>query len=163
MKATKGLLWMAAIALLGITFSLSACADNGEKSEEEKMDHLLDREDDVMVIHDEVMPLNNDLRVKANELMAYFEEHAEELDEEAQVEIRSLVERLENAREGMMTWMSDWSDTDRDALEYEEALEYFDREEERISEVADAMRESLKDAEEFLKKHTGNGDDENDS
>ncbi|TVR87590.1 MAG: hypothetical protein EA411_06895 [Saprospirales bacterium] len=160
MKATNGLLWMAVLALFGVTLTMGACAENGEKTEEEKQDHLLDREDDVMVIHDEVMPLNNDLRIKANDLMAYFEENVEDIDEETQHEIRTLIERLENAREGMMTWMSDWADTDRDAMDYEEALEYYDREEERISEVADAMRESLKDAEEFLKKHQDNGDDD---
>ena len=159
MKTAKGLLWIAALMFVGFSLSLSACADNREKSEEEKSDHLLDLQDDVMAIHDEVMPLNNDLRVKANELMAYTEKKGEELDEAKQREVRTLVERLENAREGMMTWMNDWSETDRDGMEYEDAVKYFEREKERITEVAEKMRSSREDAKKFLEKHKERKDD----
>ena len=136
---------------LAISLSLSACGGTEEKSEEELRDMLLDMEDMVQEIHDDVMPITNDLRRKSQELMAYLEAHADHLDQEAQNEVRSLIMRLENAHQGMFDWMGEWADADKADMEFDEAKKFFEKEKERISQVADDMRSSLADAEDFLK------------
>lgn len=136
--------------LLAMAMGLSACGGTEEKSEEELRDMLLDMEDMVQEIHDDVMPITNDLRRKSQELMAFLETHAEDLDEEAQQEVRSLIERLESAHQSMFDWMGEWADADKESMEFEEAKEFFNKEKERISQVADDMRSSLADAEEYL-------------
>lgn len=136
-----------------MVFSLSfvACG-NGEteKSDEEKKDILLDMEDEVMQVHDEVMPLTNELRGAANQLRAYLQERGEEIDDATRDEINDLIERLEEADGNMFDWMGEWTDTDRDNFDFEEAEEYYRDQKEEVDEIAEDMRASLDEAKMYL-------------
>jgi len=146
---------------LAFSMSFMACGGEQEKSEEEIKDMLLDLEDGVMEVHDEVMPLINDLRKKANKLSAYLEEKGDELDEATRAEARQLIDRLESADESMFDWMDEWADYNRDELDTEAAKEYYANEQEKINRVADEMRSSLEDAEAYINEH-GIGHDQRD-
>ena len=151
MKQLK-LFLISVVLLMSMALVFSACGGSEGKSEEEKMDYLLDLQDDVVRVHDDVMPLTSNINRARQTLMSYFEENQGEIEEKKEKEIQSLIERLNDAHDGMFDWMGDWADTDQAAMEYDEAIEYYDIEMERIKQVAEDMRSSVSDAEELLEE-----------
>ena len=151
MKQLKFFL-MPVVLLMSMALVFSACGGSEGKSEEEKMDHLLDLQDDVVRVHDDVMPLTSNINRARQQIMDYYQEHHEGMDEELENRMGVILQRLNDAHDGMFDWMGDWADTDQAAMEYDEAIEYYDREMERIKQVAEDMRSSVSDAEELLEE-----------
>ena len=143
---------MPVVLLMSMALVFSACGGSEVKSEEEKMDHLLDLQDDVVRVHDDVMPLTSNINRARQQIMDYYQEHHEGMDEELENRMGVLLQRLNDAHDGMFDWMGDWADTDQAAMEYDEAIEYYNREMERIKQVAEDMRSSVSDAEELLEE-----------
>ena len=116
----------------------------------ELRDMLLDLEDGVMEVHNEVMPLITDLRGMVNKLNDHLKERGGEIDVAAREEIQDLVNKLERADEAFFEWRGEWADIDRDKLSPEAAKEYFNKELDRINQVGDSIRRSLKNAKSYI-------------
>ncbi len=134
----------------------SACGSEGI-SEAEKKDFLLDLQDDVIRVHDDVirvhddvMPLTSNINRARQKIMDYYQENHEGMDEELENRLGVILQRLNDAHDGMFDWMGDWADSDQAAMEYDEAVKYYEVEMQRIEQVASDMRSSLSDAEELL-------------
>ncbi|TVQ49589.1 MAG: hypothetical protein EA362_04190 [Saprospirales bacterium] len=130
----------------------SACGGSEGKSDEEKMDHLLDLQDDVIRVHDDVMPLTANINRARQKIMDYYQEHHEGMDEELENRMGVILQRLNDAHDDMFDWMGDWADSDQSAMEYDEAIKYYDIEMKRIKQVAEDMRSSVNDAEELIEE-----------
>ena len=104
-------------------------------------------EQEVIAIHDEVMPklgeLNKDRR-NLQDLLKSTE------DESVKTEILSAITALEKADDGMMEWMSDWKVPSDPELQ----KAYLDKEMIRIKKVKTDMLESMKNAKLLKDKYT---------
>ena len=141
--------FISAILLFGMAFSLASCGGEG-KSEGDKMDHLLDLQDDVIQVHDDVMPLTSNINRARQKLMDSYQEHHEGMEENLENRMGVILQRLNDAHDGMFEWMGDWADSDQEAMEYDEAIQYYKSEMERIEKVSEDMKSSLRDAEDLL-------------
>ena len=120
----------------------------GEKKEDAQK-ALLDK---VMEVHDEVMPLMNDIMKYKKELNAKIDEltNSAKEDKEAKIaELQKAVEDLENSHEGMMSWMRQFNSNFEGKVE-EEVMSYLNDQMTRIESVSKETDAALKKAEELL-------------
>ena len=103
-------------------------------------------QDEVMAIHDEVMPKMGAINKLSRELKTYLEEHPD-LAEEKKAQIAQKIEALGEADEAMMSWMSDYGDLTRqfEAMEPVAIMEALQKEKGNISKVRDAMLSSIEE------------------
>jgi proline dehydrogenase len=130
-----------------IAFSLAAC---GQKSREHHPKEVGDAiesggnqalYDEVMKVHDEVMPRMDEIYRKKESLknrIANMPQMAE-ADKRA---IEDSITRLDQASEGMMVWMREF-DPIPDSLGEEKAREYLENEMEKIKKVREEITEVL--------------------
>jgi predicted nucleic acid-binding Zn-ribbon protein len=148
MKSLKVLL-IPIILLAAISLIFSSCGD-GTKSAEAKEDHLLDLQDDVIRVHDDVMPLTANINRARQKIMDYYQIHHEGMDSELENRLGVVLQRLNDAYDDMFDWMGDWADSDQESMDYDKAVKYYEVEMKRIKQVAEDMKSSVKDAEELL-------------
>lgn len=121
-------------------------------SEEEQLEKK--RWDEVMVIHDDVMPKMGDIAKAQKKLRALSVEPVDS------VILQQLAE-LETAEEAMWAWMHELKPApEREAMAHSDYLKYLDEEEEKISEVRDMMLTSISNAESLIAKHTPKTEEE---
>ncbi len=100
--------------------------------------------DEVMVIHDEVMPKMSDIHRAKKKLRKLKNEENEEL-------ITLQVQALDEADEAMMSWMHDFDKPDLGTLEQD--LQYLSAEKEKISKVSDLMLNTIAEAQSLIKTY----------
>ena len=100
-------------------------------------------EAEVMAIHDEVMPKMGDIHMAKKGLRKVL---AATKDSTVQSEIIAMINDLESADEGMMTWMADW----KVPAQEPEKTEYLKKEMEKITKVKNDMLSSLEKAHTYL-------------
>ncbi len=139
-----------------LTLGLFAIACGGgrqtqEAAEPTSEDPTQQLGDEVMAIHDEVMPKMGKINQLSRELRAYLEENAN-LAEKKKETIRQTVKALEEADEGMMGWMAEYGDLmrARKEMETDRLLEALKKEKVKISEVRDQMLSSIEAGEKLL-------------
>ena len=103
-------------------------------------------EEEVIAIHDEVMPKMGDMHLARKALRKVLEKTE---DEVVKKEILSMIKDLENADEGMMTWMHEWKVPKNEP----EKTTYLNKEKEKITKVKVDMLTSLENAHNFLSKN----------
>lgn len=134
--------------LFCVLVCLSACKDKSHES-----DHDHDRAeaggnqalyDEVMNIHDEVMPKMNDIHRKKTELKEKLANNpgvsAEEKDK-----ANAMIAKLDSAGESMMAWMREFRPLP-DSLGEDKAREYLEKELERVKRVRENILEALDEA-----------------
>ena len=141
------------IAILTV-FSCSSSTQESDQSQEltAEQKQLSDLEDQVIAIHDEVMPamgtlisLKEQLETKNSEL-----ETSGDLNAKDQVIVNSLViDNLDQAHESMMDWMRNYEPVDLDQ-DYQQNLIYLQEELEKISAVKELSDNAIAAAEETL-------------
>ena len=97
--------------------------------------------DEVMNIHDEVMPKMNDLYKAKAALTKQLNENPDLSDDEKQ-EIRDKIARIDSASEGMMVWMRQF-DPLPDSLGEEKAKAYLEGELIKVKQVREDILEVL--------------------
>jgi regulator of replication initiation timing len=120
-----------------------ACTDQ----KKEAQDRLFD---EVMAIHDSIMPAMRDITNLQKEVKARLDE----LDSTAQIEENRLQmerQRLDSAHNAMMEWMRAF-EKDFEGKTHEEVMEYLENQKERIQGVEQMMEESISQTQEFLKE-----------
>jgi hypothetical protein len=102
--------------------------------------------DEVMKVHDEVMPKMNDI-YKLKEQLKDKIANTPDMVEEKKKEIESIITQLDSASEGMMVWMRKFNPLP-DSTGEEQAKEYLEGEMEKIKKVKEDVRKALEEAEE---------------
>jgi len=115
---------------------LVACGD--------KPNEIKDLKDEVMAVHDEVMPKMGDLRKASKSLLM----KAETMDSSAASELRVMAEDIEAANEFMMEWMRQY-EPDMEGTE-EELLKYYTDQQKGIQEVKERMLNALEKGQKAL-------------
>ena len=100
--------------------------------------------DEVMKVHDEVMPKMNDIYKLKGQLKERID-NTPGLADDKKKEIESIIVRLDSASEGMMVWMRKFNPLP-DSLGEEQAKEYLEGEMEKIKKVREDVRKALEDA-----------------
>ena len=95
--------------------------------------------EEVMLIHDEIMPEVSTIR-RLKKKVAKVDDSRNTKPE--------LIKQLEDANEGMMDWMSKF-DLDKKASEQQQ-LDYLSLEKKRVAKVSDDMVKAMKRANEYL-------------
>ena len=129
---------------------VSACK---QKSDDENHDHHnhIDTEaggnqalyDEVMGIHDEVMPKMNDIHRKKTELKEKLANNPD-LSQQERDKANAMIATLDSAGESMMVWMREFRPVPDSAGE-EKAREYLENELIRVKKVRENMLKALEE------------------
>jgi len=103
-------------------------------------------EQEVIAVHDEVMPKLGELNKDRKNLQAILKSTT---DETVKAELLAAITSLEKADDGMMDWMSDW----KVPSEPTEQKPYLEKEMIRINKVKTDMLESMRTAKLLIEKH----------
>jgi len=128
-----------------IALAFSAC--NTEQSTQEKL------WDEMMAVHDEVMPKMGDLNRLSREIRAQMDT-VPPIDTLQKLQQLDLLIRLGKAEEGMMVWMSELKILDdlRATKSHKEIVRYFEAEKQRIGAVRDSMMAGIEAGKKALGK-----------
>ncbi len=125
-------------------FAFVACGPD-QKAKEEAIKKI--KYEDVMAVHDEVMPKMGTIRKLKKELVAKAEilMALDSLSAEAQ-KFLTAATQLEAASENMMVWMRAFSEPE-EGTAHEEVLKFYAVELEKVKEVRESMLSAIKKAE----------------
>jgi len=101
--------------------------------------------DEVMKVHDEVMPKMDNIYKLKGQLKEKIANTPGMADEKKK-EIEGVIVRLDSASEGMMVWMRKFNPLP-DSVGEQQAKEYLEGEMEKIKKVREDVRKALADAE----------------
>jgi hypothetical protein len=142
--------------ILFAIFLLTACSKSGEHSSHEQQDGLLVGDspnealyNQVMEIHDEVMPRMEDLYTLKKDLQNQIANTPDMVVERKQ-QLEKVISNLDSANSAMMDWMHKFNPLP-DSVDQEQAREYLESEMERIRKVRDLMTETIENAEAEVK------------
>lgn len=108
--------------------------------------------DQVMLVHDEVMPEMGSLRALSSELSQKADSLAQDslVDNTSQVnEMRTLSKNLKDANESMMEWMRQFEQVE-EGTPHGEVIQYLTEQHKSIQKVRDDMLNSKSEAEKYL-------------
>ena len=103
--------------------------------------------DDVMKVHDEVMPKMDDIYKLKQELKKQISDTPNLVDEKRRT-IEATILKLDSASEAMMVWMRNFNPLP-DSLGEEKAHEYLEDQQEKIKKVKDEMLDAINKATEL--------------
>ncbi len=147
------------IALL-VMFSMFSCTQSADHS---TMNHDSDQTQEegpnqalynqMMDIHDEVMPKMDDIMKLKRELQETLANSTDIVPDRKQ-ELENMIYTLDSANNSMMNWMHRIHEFDplADSVDQEKAREYLESEMEEIRKVKELMSESIEKAKSELKK-----------
>ena len=141
-----------------LTFS---CSSNNNTAADANQEDLAAQEealwDEVIVVHDEVMPKMGVINKTARELKALID-NTPDLSEENKKTIEEAIKNLDDADEGMMSWMSGFKQLEklRAEMNHEQIITYLNSEMEKISSVKKQMDSSLESGQTLLSTLTSN-------
>lgn len=127
----------------------------GNKSNDHEHDHAHEGTDvetsgnqelynEVMKIHDEVMPKMDDIRQFKMKLKERLDK-SQNLTQVERMQIDALIAKLDSAGDGMMIWMREFRPLP-DSLGEEKAREYLENEMERVKRVRENINSALEQA-----------------
>ncbi|MGX5852484.1 viral A-type inclusion protein [Dyadobacter jiangsuensis] len=138
-----------------LSFLLILCFACGKDKDQEKLTSL---ETEVLAIHDEVMPQQEDI-VRLKSQLSKKIQGIDSLQNvgvssntmaEQRIKAVDLNQKLADADKLMMDWMHAYRGDSAKKLEPKEALLYFEKEKERILLVKQATLKSIQEAKTFL-------------
>ena len=135
-----------------IVLVLASCGQKSHDHEHGDHDHNHDTEtspnqalyDEVMKIHDEVMPKMNDIHKLKEELKKKIADTPGMVEEEKK-KIEAVIAKLDSASNGMMVWMRQFNPLP-DSLGEEKAREYLEDEMEKVKKVKEDILEAMEKA-----------------
>jgi Mg2+ and Co2+ transporter CorA len=131
-----------------ILFIMAACGKPSEQKQDQEAGSGDNPNqalyDQVMDIHDEVMPHMDDIEKLKRELKEEIA-NSPEMVAERKAELEQVISNLDSAGNAMMDWMHKFNPLP-DSADQETSREYLETEMERIKKVRDLMNESLEKA-----------------
>ncbi len=115
--------------------------NHGEENQEGSNQQLYD---EVMSVHDEVMPRMDDL-YKLKEQLKKQIASSPEMAEDQKKKIESIIIQLDSASEGMMVWMRNF-DPLPDSLGEEKARTYLEEQKVKVTKVKEDMLKAIDEA-----------------
>lgn len=134
-------------AFLTLAFLFIGCKPNYKTNETKQLF------DEVMKIHDDVMPKMSDIHKLKKSLRSTLKN--EQLTDSLKTSVILLIKDLDTADDGMMDWMAEFKPPS-DTAPNEEIMQYLTAEKGKISSVSDDMLRSIKNATDFLNKSPNN-------
>ena len=144
------------IVFAALFIALAGCqsgAPSGENTSKHTEEQLAQQEQkrlEVMAVHDAVMPEMSTLNRLSRTLKPLVQQ---DLSEDEKEVLFDVLKRLEQADEGMMTWMGEFRnnlDPLRDTMSHEAIMNYLQAEELKIQEVDRQIRSSMEAARELI-------------
>jgi hypothetical protein len=138
---------IASAFILTAFLSLLSCGKSGEHHHDQESDTTATDNpnqalyNQVMEIHDEVMPKTGDIYGLKKELQEKLDKTADGKEKE---ELKQTISLLDSADHAMMDWMHHFNPAD--TTSQEAAREYLESEMEKIKKVKDLVNESLEKA-----------------
>lgn len=144
------------LLFLGLT---SACGDSGQeassdsKFSEEQLGEQQKLWDELMAVHDEVMPKISNIH-KITRQLRNHQETTSGLAADTNQQIEKIVKQLDDADESMFSWMSDLRQLKplRDTEKHADIVKYLKAEQEKMDKVRDDMLNSIKDGSGLLEE-----------
>ena len=130
-----------------VAFSLAGCGQKSQERHPEEVGEAIESGgnqalyDEVMKVHDEVMPRMDEIYRKKESLKNRIA-NAPDMPESDKIAIEDSITRLDKASEGMMVWMREFNPIP-DSLGEEKAREYLENEMEKIKKVREDIVEVL--------------------
>ena len=123
----------------------------GSSCAQQKQDAL---RDELMAIHDDVMPKMGELSTLAGQLKQVIATDST-LTETERTEIESAISRMALAEEGMMDWMATFRQPEalRGKMEDEAILHYLETEKQNIQEVSVQIRSGIESGKKLISIH----------
>ncbi len=143
--------------------SLSACTSNNASetptestTNENSAQQVLEADtwDQVISIHDEVMPEMSTIGRIKRRVSAYLEEQTSS-QPSSKTELLDLLTQLQQAEDGMWDWMYNFQQLEplQDSLEHQGVLDYLEYERARIVKVKAEMEQSIKAGRALMEKY----------
>ncbi|MEM9858166.1 MAG: hypothetical protein AAF843_12450 [Bacteroidota bacterium] len=139
---------------------IASCGGQNEKQQETEAKADMPQEqqklqalyDEVIEIHDEVMPKMDDIMKAKGKLQEQLDTLRESNPEDIKIAaLENTIGKLNKADEAMMNWMRNFKPQD-DEKDSKKVLEYYKSERVKISEVKDEMLSAIDEANELIKK-----------
>ncbi len=140
----KNLLFLSAFLILISCGKTSDHAGHAESEDGNTGDANRALYDQVMDIHDEVMPKLEDIYKMKQELLEKIA-NTPGMAEEKKKELERIISNLDSTNNAMMDWMHNFNPLP-DSVDQEKAREYLENEMERIKIVRDRTKEALERA-----------------
>jgi len=127
----------------------SAAEQAAKEREAENIKAQEQKWDQVMSIHDEVMPLIPDINTSIKELK---ENITDDTAEDRKEHIMSIIGKLESADEGMFSWMANIRQIEplRDSMNHQEIMQYLEKEMVAVTKVKVNILLSLEEGQTLL-------------
>lgn len=134
------------ILICFLAIAMFQCKSNDPQHIEQEKVH-----DELMVVHDEVMPKMGQIHKLRKKLVKAIKNNAE-LAPETKTKIEQTVKFLENADDGMMDWMSGYKRPSklRGDKSHEEILAYLESERPKVGKVKSDILNSISQAEALI-------------
>jgi len=137
------------VFLVAYVFMLTNC---GQKSNDHNHEHHNQEEqsanqglyEEVMNVHDEVMPKMDDIYKLKEQLKKQLEATPGMVDEKKR-DLENTILQLDSASEGMMVWMRNF-DPIPDSLGEEKARKYLEEQKEKVNKVKEDMLQAIEEA-----------------
>lgn len=126
------------IVLFFVSLCLNSCKRN-PYSENSKQSILFD---EVMKIHDDVMPKTADINRIQRKLKKHLKSNGEQMDATQKENILTTLDQLTKADDMMYDWMKKF-EAPKSTVKEAEALQYLQSEKDKISKVSEAMLSSI--------------------
>jgi flagellar biosynthesis chaperone FliJ len=128
-----------------------ACNPQRQKEVVEAQNQRQQLYDEVMAVHDDVMPHMQDIRRYKNQIRDKIESMTKKgVSGKEVTTLNNLIDKLESADEAMMNWMRtfgrDYNEMDDDA-----AIAYLEDQKKKVIQVKNELETALREAEEALK------------
>jgi len=132
---------LTAVAFLLI--NLNCNTNNADQAKEQE-----ELYNQVMSVHDEVMPQMGELNAVTRDLKGLTE-----LPDSVKINVSTVVTDLDNAHEGMMAWMSDFQTLDKmEGKSHEEIVAYLNEELAKVEAVKTNMLRSMAEGKSLLEQ-----------
>jgi hypothetical protein len=138
------------VAIIGILSILLSCGQKSHENDHNQGDANQEAGgnqalyDDVMKVHDEVMPKMNDIYKLREQLKKQISD-TPGMAAKKKEEIESTIIKLDSASEEMMVWMRNFNPLP-DSLGEDSAREYLEKEKVKVNEVKEAMLQAIEEA-----------------
>jgi len=135
---------MKKIVTIIFILTVISCSDNKKDKEEALLNEVLD-------IHDEVMPEMGTIRKNKKALQDIANQIAEE-DSVAAQKLNALASKCAKANESMMSWMRSFQPIEKE-LPHDSIMNYYLLNKESITAVKENMQSALKESNSMLEKY----------
>lgn len=143
------------LVLFTLLLALAACAETAADAPdftEEELAAQTAAYDEMMEAHDRVMPRMGEIFQLNRSLESQLPEEAA-ADDSTAAQVRTMIERLTAAEDGMMNWMSELEPLDslRTEMDHAAIMQYIDTEDAEIQQVEADMNNSIAEGMKMVK------------